>query len=251
MTKPLIAVTAKRSDAAWVLDHVQPYLDAVAAASGEPRLVAPDMYGPTDPDLQSLACGLLLSGGGDIHPDRYGQPAAGTEAESIDEPLDHLELTLAAAALSAGMPVLAICRGLQVLNVALGGGLVQHIDGHRSPSQITPRPVLYHQVQLEPATLLAAILGRSETVRVNSYHHQVIDDACLSDQLRVSARSLLNDDGFIEAVESPSQQWVLGVQWHPERAAELPLAHQQLFSNFVDAARIWAGRRREASSSAA
>ena len=135
------------------------------------------------------------------------------------------------------MPILAICRGLQVLNVALGGGLVQHVDGHRSPSPATPRPPLYHEVQLEPATLLEGIIGPSDTVRVNSYHHQVIDEGCLADRLRVSARSLLNDDGFVEAVESPTHGWVLGVQWHPERIAEFPLTHQQLFSAFVDAAR--------------
>jgi len=241
MMKPVIAVTAKHSAAAWVADHVQPYLDAVASAGGEPWLVAPESYGHTGADLQGLACGLLLTGGGDIHPSRYGQPMAGTEEESIDEPRDDLELTLAAAALSAGMPILAICRGLQVLNVALGGGLVQHIDGHRSPSPATPRPVLYHQVKLEPDTLLAGIIGPSETVRVNSYHHQATDEACLAGRLRVTARSLLQHDGLVEAVESSTHGWVVGVQWHPERIAEFPVRHQKLFSEFVDAARTWAG----------
>jgi len=248
--KPVIAVTATRSAAAWVAKHVQPYLDAVASAGGEPFLVVPDKHHPTGPDLQSLACGLLLSGGGDIHPDRYSQPVAGTEMESIDEQRDRLELTLAAAALSVDMPVLAICRGLQVLNVALGGGLLQHIEGHRSPSTTIPRPPLFHTVHLQPATLLAGLLGHHESTQVNSYHHQVVDDTCLSQQLRVSARSHLNDDGFVEAMESPTHGWVLGVQWHPERITEVPLTHQHLFSHFVDAASMWAARRRAASSSA-
>lgn len=238
--KPVIALTAKRSDAAWVAEQVQLYLDAIATAGGEPLLLAPDNCCGALFTLANSVHGLLLSGGGDVHPRRYGQPLHGAEVESIDEARDELELTLTHAALTADLPLLAICRGIQVLNVALGGGLVQHIDGHHRPP---PNRTIVHDVQVTPDSRLAHVWGSDTTLQVNSSHHQAINDGCLAPGLRVAARSR-PDGQVIEAVESPEHRWVVGVQWHPERVAEVPAVHQRLFSAFVAAAREEAVRRR-------
>jgi len=238
--KPIIAVTAKQSTADWVAGRVQPYLEAIARASGETMLLTSDTCCGAGFRLEESAHGLLLSGGGDVHPRRYGQPVDGTEEESIDEMRDEMELTLTRAALVADLPILAICRGLQVLNVALGGGLVQHVNGHRCPP---PLPTRKHNVRITADSRLAQVLGAGLTHCVNSAHHQAIDDHCLAPGLRAAARSL-PDERVIEAVESPQQRWVVGVQWHPERVAEVPAAQQRLFSAFVAAAREEAARRR-------
>ncbi len=238
--RPTVAVTAKRSDAAWVAERVQLSLNAVAAAGGDSLLLAPDNSGDVDFALEDSAHGLLLSGGGDIHPRHYGQPLAGSEPDSIDERRDDLELTLARAALAADLPILAICRGVQVLNVALGGGLVQHVDGHRDQR---PNRTLRHDVRVTPGSRLARLLGCDGAIQTNSSHHQAIDDSCLAPGLRATARSL-PDDHVIEGVESPAHRWVVGVQWHPERVTEVPAVHQRLFSDFVAAAREEAERRR-------
>ncbi len=238
--RPTVAVTAKRSDADWVAERVQPYLNAVAAAGGDFLLLTPDNSGDVDFSLEDSAHGLLLSGGGDIHPRRYGQPLAGSEPDSIDELRDDLELTLARAALAADLPILAICRGIQVLNVALGGGLVQHVDGHRDQR---PNRTLRHDVRVTPGSQLARLLGCDGAIQTNSSHHQAIGDSCLAPGLRATARSL-PDDHVIEGVESPAHRWVVGVQWHPERVAEVPAVHQRLFSDFVAAAKEEAERRR-------
>jgi len=238
--RPTVAVTAKRSDADWVAERVQPYLDAIVTAGGEPLLLAPDNCGEECSALPDSVRGLLLTGGGDVHPRRYGQSLDGTEVEGIDELRDDLELTLARSALAADLPILAICRGIQVLNVALGGGLVQHVDGHRDQR---PNRTLRHDVRVTQGSRLARLLGCDGAIQTNSSHHQAIDDSCLAPGLRATARSL-PDDHVIEGVESPAHRWVVGVQWHPERVAEVPAVHQRLFSDFVAAAKEEAERRR-------
>jgi gamma-glutamyl-gamma-aminobutyrate hydrolase PuuD len=229
---PRVAVTAKQSDGPWIAEKVQPYLDAVAAAGGEPLVVAPDTELLTDHQLIDHIHALLLSGGGDIHPRRYGCPLDGTEIDSIDEKRDEMELELTQAALSRDLPILAICRGIQVLNVAMGGGLVQHIEGHRNPP---PDRSMQHTVRVDPDSHLAQIMGCDGTLHVNSSHHQAIGHSSLAAGLSVSAHSLLGDE-VIEAVESPAHSWVVGVQWHPERDAEVPPAHGRLFRDVVIAA---------------
>jgi putative glutamine amidotransferase len=226
-------VTAKQSDSSWVAERVQPYLDAIASAGGEPRLLAPDVPADSHLELRSIAHGLLLSGGGDIHPRRYGLPVDGTEVDSIDEERDDLELKLTCSALGEDVPLLAICRGIQVLNVAMGGKLVQHIEGHRNPP---PNRSLQHDVRVVPGSRLAQVLGCGDTLRVNSSHHQAISEERLAAGLWATARSLLGDD-LIEAVEGLADGWIVGVQWHPERVAEVSALHRRLFSAFVDAAR--------------
>jgi gamma-glutamyl-gamma-aminobutyrate hydrolase PuuD len=181
--------------------------------------------------LDGLA-GLLLSGGGDIHPSYYGEEMAGSEPEHMDAVRDEFELELTREALARDMPVLGICRGIQVLNVALGGGLAQHVPGHRV--EAGGKSWVQHRVHLAHGSRLATILGVTDAVIVNSHHHQAVTLDRLAEGLVPAAY----DDvaaGLLEAVESPAHRWVIGVQWHPERDWELPQLHQRLFHAFLEA----------------
>ena len=189
----------------------QGYLDAIERIGAE---VAPVMHDTPLDTLYPLVVSMdamIFSGGCDIHPVHYGQ-ALRPDCGRVDARRDRIELALADLVLSRNIPVLGICRGVQLLNVALGGTLCQHIEGHRV-SETSDDPV-WHDVTLEPGSRLAAIAGR-ERVRVNSYHHQCVD--LVADGLRVVARS---QDGVIEAVEGAGSRFVLGLQWHPEKSLE-------------------------------
>jgi putative glutamine amidotransferase len=155
----------------------------------------------------------------------------GSEKRQIHDGRDTLELELARAALAADLPILGVCRGFQVLNVALGGSLVQHVDGHRSPKDA----VHYHHVAVAPETLLARTLGLDGSFTVNTYHHQAVTLERLAPGLRPSADTV-DDPTLLEGFEAPNHRWVLAVQWHPERFYELDERHRRLFSAFVAAA---------------
>jgi putative glutamine amidotransferase len=163
-----------------------------------------------DEDARSLdgLAGLLLAGGPDIDPERYDEPRA-PETQGPDTARDALELALATEALRRDLPVLAICRGLQMWNVALGGTLTQHVDGHRQDGLSDAHPV-----QLEPGSRLAGIIGAREYT-VNSRHHQAAGR--IAEGLVVSARA---QDGVVEALERPGTRFMLAVQWHPEDRTE-------------------------------
>jgi gamma-glutamyl-gamma-aminobutyrate hydrolase PuuD len=175
--------------------------------------------------------GLVFSGGGDIDPEIYGAEAH-EETEGVDPRRDEAELALVGAALERDMPVLAVCRGSQVLNVALGGDLVQHLpevvghDRHRH----TPGEFADHDVRLEPASRIGAILG--DRAPVKSHHHQAFGR--LAGRLREAAWA---DDGTIEAIEDPSHRFALGVLWHPEEGEDVAL-----FEALVEEARRYRER---------
>jgi anthranilate synthase component 2/putative glutamine amidotransferase len=206
--RPVIGITSRHARADWIARNVQRYVDAVRAAGGEPVIVAPETHAS---EAIAELDGLLLSGGADVDPAEYGAPLDGSE--DIDPARDALELAMARAALEQDLPVLGICRGLQVLNVACGGGLVQDVPGHRgeliAPERRADTP---HAVEIEPASRLGGLLGSGE-ITVNSFHHQIVTPACLGSGLVVSARH----GEVVEAVEAPGRRFVLGVQWHPER----------------------------------
>jgi putative glutamine amidotransferase len=188
------------------------YLEAVGRA-GALAIAVPPMPGPAIPALLDRVDGIVLSGGPDIHPDAYGA-APHPELGPTEPPLDAFELALARAADERDIPILAICRGAQLFNVARGGTLHQHLpdvvgDGvtHRQPGA-PGEPV--HDVTVAAGSRLAAILGRRHA-HVNSFHHQAVD--VLGERLAVAARA---EDGTVEAFEAVDRSFVVGVQWHAE-----------------------------------
>jgi len=171
---------------------------------------------------------LCLSGGEDIEPARYGT-AADPKTETIDRARDALELGLIATARKRDVPVLGICRGLQVINVAYGGSLLQHVDGHREANG----PIAPHIAVAAPGSKLAAACGTAP-FSVNARHHQAVARSGLAPGLVPTALI----DGVVEAFEDQSQRWLVAVQWHPERSADpdMSAAGTRIFGAFADAA---------------
>jgi putative glutamine amidotransferase len=168
--------------------------------------------------------GLCLTGGGDIEPSRYGEPAA-AETDDVDPIRDELEFRVLRTALDRDLPVLGICRGLQLINVATGGKLVQHVAGHsRSFGALRS-----HGAVPGAGSLLAAATSDRAHV-VNSSHHQAVTAEVLGPGLVPTVRI----DGLVEAFEDPAQRWVVAVQWHPERTAEVSAEATRLFGAFAD-----------------
>ncbi len=206
---------------------VAPYAEALCLAGIDPVLVSPG-------EAVSLSgCrGLVLSGGTDLNPALYGEPPH-PEDEDPDDERDALENRLLKEALAADLPVLAICRGMQLFNVAHGGTLIQHLDNPSVHRVRTPDPAIpAHEIQVDPGTRLAAILGAGPHA-VNSRHHQAIGR--IGGGLRVTARSL--PDGVIEAMERGDRRFALAVQWHPEDQVRSDPTQRKLFEGFAEACR--------------
>jgi putative glutamine amidotransferase len=213
------------------------YVLAVQRAGGIPVLLPPYFDEPTVQALWDRVDGLVLTGGGDIVPERFGERRH-EHTEGVSEMRDTLELDLTERALHGGYPVLAICRGVQVLNVALGGSLHQHIPDAYPASGINhaqdrPRHQPTHEVKvMVEDTRLGSILGAGE-LTVNSFHHQAINR--LGRGLRQVAWA---PDGVIEGIEmAAASVLVVGVQWHPEDLVEDDPAARRLFAALVAAAR--------------
>ena len=205
----------------------------------EPRLLIPGNGAPVSSPVLDGAGGLLLCGGPDIHPNHYGEPPDPEAGLEVNDALDTLEFRVLREALDRDMPVLAICRGMQVLNVAFGGKLRQDVPGHRAEHSDGRWESAKHQIYLAPGSKLAAILGQGGFFRVNSRHHQGLKEAQKSPGLLASAYSL--DDGLIEGLESPQHSWVVGVQCHPERQDEVPQNFQNLFLGLAERAEMYLG----------
>jgi putative glutamine amidotransferase len=209
-------------------DETEPYAAAMRAAGLEPALVSAD-----EAEGQGIdgLDGLLLMGGSDVDPALFGETRA-PETEEPDPGLDAAECTAIVAAIAQDLPVLGICRGLQILNVQQGGTLTQHLaayERHRQTPADRSEPA--HRVRILPATTLASIAGNAGTWEVNSRHHQGI--ATLAKSLRISAVD--SEDGTIEAVERPGSRFVVAVQWHPENQAPVNAQQARLFRAFADA----------------
>jgi putative glutamine amidotransferase len=208
------------------------YLRAVEAAGGLP-VVLPPLAGAAIEPLVDHLTGICLSGGPDLGPETYGEERH-PELGPTEDDVDRFELALARLAWRRGLPLLAICRGAQALNVVRGGTLVQHLpdlgDGGVAHRQEAPGEELTHAIRIERDSLLASVMGR-RSARVNSFHHQAVSR--LGRGLRVVARAR---DGVVEAIEAPGKGYVLGVQWHAECLAERP-EQAALFEGLVDAAR--------------
>ncbi|SCF31850.1 putative glutamine amidotransferase [Micromonospora viridifaciens] len=216
MSRPLIGITAYVEPAGWAVWRDVPavlvpqaYVRAVTAAGGRAVVLPPD---DTDADVLRVLDGLLLAGGADVGPERYGQPPDPRTESRPDR--DAGELALLAGALAADLPVLGVCRGMQLLAVAHGGTLHQHLpevvghDGHRPAAGVYGA----HPVRFAAGSLAATVMAGVE--RVNSYHHQAVADP---GGLTVTGWA---DDGVVEAVEDQDRRFLLGVQWHPENDAD-------------------------------
>ena len=225
--RPLIGLTAYGERARWGWWDVNAvllpstYPDMVAAAGGIPVLLPPR---PESAGAVDRLDGVVLSGGADISPDRYGalpHPEAGVTRPDRDAS----ELAVLDRALELGIPVLGVCRGAQLLNVALGGTLIQHLPETVGHTGHNPKPSVFGstEIALDPTGLVGALLG--PTVTAQCHHHQAIER--LADGLVITGRAA---DGTIEAVELAGHPFVLGVQWHPEQD------DQRLFSALVAAA---------------
>ena len=237
MARPVIGITTYLTRARFGMWEDETalvpaaYVSAIERAGGRALLVPPSAEG-TEETLDRLD-GLLFSGGSDLGPDLYDQEPH-EETLGVVPGRDKAELALLEAALARDMPVLAVCRGSQVLNVALGGDLVQHLpdvvgdEKHKH----TPGEFADHDVDVLPDTFLHDIVG--EHAPVKSHHHQGY--GTLGAGLREAARA---EDGTVEALEDPSRRFALGVLWHPEAGEDMAL-----FEGLVDEARRYAEERR-------
>lgn len=231
--RPLVVIPGRFSASASALRYAalvtaRALSEAVLRAGGEPLTVQPLAPGGTaDVDdaaaRLSFADAVLLPGGGDLSPQRYSTAGAHDDVYDVDDEQDAFDLAVAAWALREGVPLLAICRGLQVVDVVLGGELEQHME--------VPHRHVRHEVGVADGTLLAGLMGTA--AKVSCYHHQRVHT------LGTGLHAVAHDaDGGVEAVELDDPRgWFLGVQWHPEdTAAEDPSQHA-LFQALVDAGR--------------
>jgi putative glutamine amidotransferase len=234
--RPLIGITTYAQDASWGVWHSPAalipldYVDAVERAGGRALLIPPSEDGAEE--TLSALDGVVFSGGADVDPSQYGaEPHPETDLPQARR--DAGEMALLRAALERDMPTLAICRGFQLLNVARGGDLIQHLpervgsDDHKQ----VPGEFAVHPVEVKEGSRLGAIVG--STPRVTSHHHQALGR--VGDGLVESAWAA---DGTLEGVEDPSQRFVVGVQWHPEVGEDAAL-----FAALVEQAREYRAAR--------
>jgi len=214
------------------------YLAVLERSGLTPVLVTPAHSEESIRELVGSCAGLVLSGGDDIDPARYGQDPI-PELGTVNPPRDAAECRALSAAVERDIPVLGICRGHQLINVFFGGTLCQDIEvamaeDASSHLQTSPWGSHHHDATIEPGSRLAQAIGR-DRLEINSFHHQAIQK--LAPNLEVTARA---DDGLIEAVESRDHRWVVGVQWHPERheaRAEDTDPNIRLFNAFAEVVR--------------
>ncbi len=242
--RPLIGIVTAIEQARWgVWDTAAAlspigYVEAVQRSGAMAILIPPDPQLAEDPEpVLDLLDGLLLAGGSDIGPSRYGQPPH-PETSGVVPTRDATELALARAAIERDLPLLGICRGMQLINVALGGTLVQHLpdfvghgDHRRNPGSFDGSE---HDVTLDRGSLAARATGEELHITM-SHHHQGVD--LVGDGLVVTGRSALDD--LPEAIEAPARTYVLGVQWHPEVDER-----SRVVASLVEEARAYRSRRR-------
>jgi putative glutamine amidotransferase len=238
VARPVVGITTYVTPAKWSYWELEAalvpaqYVDAVERAGGRPLLVPPAAEG-VEETLEAVD-GLIFSGGSDLDPELYGQEAH-PETVGVVQGRDRAELALLEAALARDLPVLAVCRGSQVLNVARGGDLVQHLPDVVGDEKHKHTPGTFgdHDIELEPGTKLASLLG--DRAPVKSHHHQGFGR--VGEGLRVAAHA---EDGTVEAVEDPARRFALGVLWHPEAGEDM-----KLFEALVEEARAYrTGRAR-------
>ncbi|NJN97696.1 MAG: gamma-glutamyl-gamma-aminobutyrate hydrolase family protein [Anaerolineales bacterium] len=245
MTHPLIGIPCRPDVTGGIYPgrtiNVQndSYINAVIQAGGLPVLIPLQVQGELLEELFQRLDGLIFSGGGDIDPACYGETPQVDTLDEINPLRDEVEIRLMQLATERGKPFLAICRGIQVMNVANGGSLWQDIF-RQKPQAIRhnyystdtrPRDYLAHDVTLEPGSLLSRILD-ADRLPVNSLHHQGVKQ--VGSRLRAVGHAA---DGLVEVLEVPNHPFGLGVQWHPEELVDSQPEARQLFAGLVSAAR--------------
>ena len=225
MTRPVIAHLARFADTADTFSSSvaaggRHYIDAIMRAGGIPLLTPPTRDASLIDDVLSRVDGVLIAGGGDVNPSVYGEQPHPT-VYNVDDLNDEFEIAVVRACVRVDKPLLAICRGHQVLNVALGGTLIQHIDNadaHRG---------VVRTVSIDEDSLVAQAIGATSAKGL-CWHHQAVRTP--GQALRVVARA---DDDIIEAVQHTAATFIVGVQWHPEQTAATDVAQQRLFDELV------------------
>lgn len=239
--RPIIGVTTFLSEKSTYSSVGRDYIDSVFAAGGLPVNV-PILHNETDYNhYVDIIDGILFTGGNDIAPYFYGENPI-KEVHSISSIRDKYEFSLFQRAYEKNMPIFGICRGIQLLNVALGGSLYQDINSQCPGSlghypEHTSRDEFYHSVQISKNSKLHEIFGE-EQIYTNSFHHQSVKK--LGNNLVATAFS---QDGIIEAVESTEERYLVGVQWHPECMTKRHPMFVKLFSQFVQASSDYKQRR--------
>lgn len=224
---PLIGITTYGQNDERHFTLPREYVDSVRRAGGIPLLISPGetAFG----HLLSELDGIIFAGGGDIGPACY-ESGGHDSIYMVDEERDTTEIDFARAAVDCKLPTLGICRGMQLLNVVFGGTLLEHLPdvvGETVVHRLPPREPTEHDVEVAGNSKLAAIVGGGRFSSV-SWHHQAVNR--VADRFDIVARA---DDGIIEAIESPGDSWLIGVQWHPELSAANDARQQRLFDAFI------------------
>ena len=229
-----VAVPARQAEPAVAAHKNARYAAAVARHGATPVVLDATATDEARRTAFAAMDGLLISGGADIDPARYGQDPDG--ATGMEPDRDELEAAAWAVARARGLPVLGLCRGLQAINVFSGGTLLQHVEGHAGAAY-GHGPAATHPVRIDPSSRLAGWMGGERTLIVNSYHHQGVRPSDLAPGLTAAAWADSSAGDLIEGLEAAHGRFVVGVQCHPERTESTPDAFERLFAAFVAACR--------------
>ena len=239
-----VAVAARQSEPEIALRKDALYAASVTRHGGQAIVLDATTGVAARAEAFATMDGLLISGGADLHPERYGRASRGSTTMEPDR--DALEAEAWTAAQARGLPVRGLCRGFQTINAFSGGTLLQHVDGHQGP-RFGKGPAMVHPLRVAPGTRLARILFPTNAgggvLAVNSYHHQAVLPSGLAPGLIASAWASSPAGDLIEGLEAADGRFIFGVQCHPERTESTPPAFERLFRVFVDAARGPADQR--------
>lgn len=243
-----LAVAARQADPDLAQRKNRLYLEQIERHGGEPIALDASADEATRSAALATMDGLLLSGGADLDPVRYGQPNRGSV--DIEPDRDDLEAEAWSAAGAKAVPVLGVCRGFQAINVFSGGTLLQDVPGHASPAY-GQGPARSHALRLVPGSRLARILSPAKVVgatEVNTYHHQAVRPADLAPGLIANAWASSASGDLVEGFEAADGRFLFGIQCHPERRESTPDQFERLWSVFVDACRGSIDARQDAAS---
>jgi putative glutamine amidotransferase len=239
-----VAIAARQAETEIARRKNELYAASLAGQGASPILIDATAGEAERTDAFATMDGLMLSGGADLDPSRYGRPSQGST--SIEPDRDALEAHAWAVAQARAVPVLGLCRGFQAINAFSGGTLLQDVAGHAGPGW-GHGLAMTHPLRVAPGTRLARILfptnARGGVLQINSYHHQALRAADLAPGLVASAWASSPAGDLVEGLEAADGRFVIGVQCHPERTESTPAAFGRLFAVFVDAARGPASRR--------